>query len=904
MVVGASLAYLGLLFGIAYHGDRRAAAGRSLISSGAVYALSLAVYATSWTYYGSVGRATTRGVEFLAIYLGPTLMLALGAVVLRKIIRISKRYRITSLSDFVAARYGNSTLLGGLVALVAVVGIVPYIALQLKAVSSTFLTLQSDDPNRQVTTENVPLWADTSLYVALVLAAFTILFGTRHLDATERHEGMVAAIAVESVVKLVAFLAAGLFVTFGIFGGFGDLVERAAADPSLAALFTLGPSSSYANLMWLTLLAGFAVLMLPRQFQIAVVENVDERHVRTAVWLFPLYLLVINIFVLPIALGGMLTFAEGTVSPDTFVLALPASQQQAGLALLVFIGGLSAATGMVIVETIALSTMVSNSLVMPLVLRRRGVTARRDLGAVVLRIRRFTILAVLLLGFGFFRVSGDALGLVDMGLVSFAAVAQFAPALLGGLWWKGATRDGAVAGLVAGIGIWTYTLLLPELAVSGWLPTSFVTGGPFGMAMLRPQELFGLTGMGKVGHGVFWCLLVNVALYVGVSLAGRLSPAEAGQAELFVDVDRQRLEAPGPRFFRGTAPVAELRRLLTQFLGAGAATAIIDGHRTQVGTAAPGSTDERVADAELVQHVEIALAGAIGPAAARAMVASVVDEEPLGMAEVIEIVGEASRIRAYSRELERQSAELEAATAELRAANEALRELDRLKDDFISTVTHELRTPLTSIRALTEILRDNTDLPVEERERFLGIVVVETERLTRLINQVLDLAKLESGNMQWELAEVDLRAVIEDSASASAQLFADRGVTLAVDVPEQAPTVTADRDGLVQVVLNLLSNAVKFSPERDGQVHVRLRAENGVARLDVADNGPGVRPADREIIFDKFRQGGDGDRPAGTGLGLPISMRIVEQFGGSLQVQAGPDENTPGAVFSMRLPVR
>jgi Na+/proline symporter/nitrogen-specific signal transduction histidine kinase len=855
VVVVVSLAYLGLLFGIAHHGDKRAAAGRSLISSGAVYALSLAVYATSWTYYGSVGRAATRGLEFLTIYLGPALAMACSAIVLQKIIRVSKRYRITSLSDFAAARYGNSRLLGGLVALIAVVGTVPYIALQLKAVSSTFRLVTGGE----VSTAGVPPYADTALYVALVLALFAILFGTGHLDASERHEGMVAAIAFESVVKLVAFLAAGLYVTFGIFGGFTDLFDRAAATPALADAVGIG---GYGNWFWLIVLSAFAVLLLPRQFQIGVVENVDERHVRTASWLFPLYLLVINIFVLPIALAGVLTLGP-SVSPDTYVLAL---QQQSALALLVFIGGLSAATGMVIVETIALSTMVSNSLVMPMLLRRPnwGRAGRRDLGRLVLRIRRVTILAVLLLGFGFFRISGDALGLVDMGLVSFAAVAQFAPSLLGGLWWKGATRNGALAGLVAGIALWAYTLLLPELAKSGWVPAAIVRDGPFGIALLRPQELFGLTGAGAVGNGVFWSLLVNVVLFVGVSLAGRQTPAETGHAALFVDIDR-RTPGPGTRFYRGSVPVARLRDLLARFVGDGAAAAIVTGH---AGAPPP---DDAQAGAELIRSVETALTGAVGPAAARALVASVADEEPLGMAEVVELVGEAQH----------------------------LRELDRLKDEFLATVTHELRTPLTSIRAFTEILRDNPDLPAPERARYLEIMATETERLTRMVNQVLDLARLESGRAEWRVTEVDLGSVIDE---ATAQLFPVNQVALDVDVAAPAAVVEADRDGVVQVLLNLLSNAVKVSPPTGGKVRVTLRRDDGVARIDVADDGPGVPPDDRELIFDRFRQGGAGGRTGGTGLGLAISRRIVEQFGGTLEVaDCGGDGR--GATFSIGLPV-
>jgi Na+/proline symporter len=559
VILVVSFGYLGLLFAIAYHGDKRADAGRSIVARPSVYALSLAVYATSWTFYGSVGRAADSGVGFLPIYLGPTLMFALGWLVLRKIIRISKANRITTIADFIASRYGKSTLLGGLVTVIAVIGIVPYISLQLKAISNTFSILP-EYPDIVSPSEVDPgsLFADSGLYVALVAAAFTILFGTRKLDATERHEGMVAAIAFESVVKLVAFLFVGLFVTFGMFGGFGDLFGKAAALPEADRLFTLGgPDTGYGSLFWLTVLSMLAIVLLPRQFHMAVVENVDERHLNRAIWLFPLYMFIINLFVLPIALGGVVRFEGGGVNPDTFVLALPMAEGQQALALFAYLGGLSAATGMLIVETIALSTMVSNNLVMPALLRTRArVTEGRDLRRLVLGIRRVTIVAVLLLGFAYFRAAGEAAALVSIGLVSFAAVAQFGPALLGGIFWKGGNRNGALAGLGAGFLLWAYTLLLPSFARSGWLPDSFLTDGPLGIELLRPEQLFGLTGFDSVSHAMFWTMLANVGLYVGLSLFTRQTAAEHGQAALFVDPFREPGE--GSRFWRGTASVEAL----------------------------------------------------------------------------------------------------------------------------------------------------------------------------------------------------------------------------------------------------------------------------------------------------------------------------------------------------------
>ncbi|MEL6706526.1 MAG: hypothetical protein AAFP15_19835, partial [Bacteroidota bacterium] len=479
VVVAASLLYLGLLFGLASLADRRADQGRSVVGRSSVYALSLAVYCTAWTFFGSVGRAATEGVSFLTIYLGPTLTLLLGASLLRKMVRISRYHRLTSIADFVASRYGKSQLLGGLVTVIAVAGTVPYIALQLKAVSGTFGVLTGSSVPSTV---DLPLSSDTGFYAAVILAIFAILFGTRHLDATERHEGMVAAIAFESVVKLVAFLAVGVFVTFAMYDGVGDLFSRAAARTDLQHLFVMpSGSESYGEWAALLVLSMGAVLLLPRQFQVAVVENVDERHVLRAIWLFPLYLLLINLFVLPIALGGLLYFPEGTVDADTFVLTLPLAEGHPLLALLVFIGGLSAATGMVIVATVALATMISNDLVMPALLRVQGgsFSEQADLSRWVLRIRRGAILAVVLLGYLYFRLVADAQALVSIGLVAFAAAAQFAPVVLGGMYWKRGTWAGAVSALVGGVLVWGYTLPLPALAQASGVAEGFVTDGLF-----------------------------------------------------------------------------------------------------------------------------------------------------------------------------------------------------------------------------------------------------------------------------------------------------------------------------------------------------------------------------------------------------------------------------------------
>lgn len=895
-VLAASAGYLLLLFLIAAWGDRRAAQGRSIIDSALVYALSWAVYCTAWTYFGSVGRAATGGVWFLPIYLGPMLAMLVAWIVLRKIVRIARTYRITSIADFIASRYGKSPALAALVTLITVVGIVPYIALQLKAVQAGYVVLTGDAET------GAGVWGDGTLFVALALAAFAIIFGTRHLDLAERHEGMVAAIAFESGVKLVAFLAVGAFVTWGLYDGMGDIWARAREVADLRVLLELdadGPGSfDYAQWFALTMLSVFSVLLLPRQFQVMVVECVDEGHIRRAAWMFPLYLLLINLFVLPIAIGGLLFFQGGAVDAETFVLSLPLANGAPGLALLAYLGGLSAATGMLIVETVAISTMVCNDLVMPALLRygRLGERQSGDLTRLLLNIRRMAIVAVLMLGYLYFRVAGEAYALVSIGLISFAAVVQFAPALLGGIYWRGGTRDGALAGLAGGFVVWAYTLMLPSVAKSGWIPAEFAESGPFGIQLLAPEHLFGLTGLDSLTHSLFWSLLVNIGLYVALSVARGPSARDASQGLLFVDVFRR--AGTEPVFWRGRARPDDLKALAGQFLGPARAQSLFDEHAAEAGVPVP----DLVADARLVDRVERQIAGTVGTASARVVVASVAQEEPLSVEDVVEILHESSQLRGYARALEEKSQSLEAATNELRKANEALKSLDQLKDDFMSSVTHELRTPLTSIRALSEVMRDTPDIEPDERDEFLRIIVSETERLGRLVNQVLDLAKIESGLAEWHNTDVDLRAIVLDAARSTSELFRERGARLDLDVPEAVPSLRADPDRLTQVMLNLLSNASKFVPPEGGRVQVRLREEPDALVVEVEDNGPGVPPEEQATVFEKFRQGGDSlTRPAGTGLGLPISRQIVDHLGGRMWLESEPGQ---GACFAFRLPLR
>ena len=644
-ILALSLGYVGLLFALAYYGDRRAMTRGRTKPKPIIYSLSLAIYCTSWTFYGSVGLAASTGYKFLAIYIGPILVFALGWPLLRRIIRISKSYNITSIADFLAARYGKSQWLAATVTAIAAIGTLPYIALQLKAVSTSFTVLVSYPAAVELTDsagQSVPAY--TALAVALLLALFAALFGTRHIDATEHNEGMILAIAFDSIVKLVAFVAVGALITWGMFDGFGDLIGRVRGDPSLQHIFINGVDGTG----WVTMtgLATAAILCLPRQFHVTVVENTDLRDLYKATWLFPVYLVAINIFVVPIAIAGLSTFPGGT-DGDMFVLALPVVGHHEMFAVLAFIGGLSAATGMVIVSSVAVSNMVSNNLVMPVVLHRRrsGAAERGDMGRLILRIRRASIFTILMLGFCCYLLIADSLTLASIGLLSFAAVAQFAPPLLGGLLWHRANVKGALAGVIAGFLIWTYTLLLPSIVQSGWAPMELLQQGPFGLALLRPQQLFGLR-FDPLTHGVFWSLFANVGCLIVVSYFSSTRVIERIQARTFIESDPVQDQFTA-QAWHGSIQVSELAALVSRYLGADRMQRNFAEFAMQEGNA----QSTMLADFRQVRQAEHLLASAIGAPSARLVMALALERQNLGIEGAMQLLDDATVAIQYNRDL-------------------------------------------------------------------------------------------------------------------------------------------------------------------------------------------------------------------------------------------------------------
>lgn len=641
VIVGTALVYMLLLFAIASYGDRRSVTSPSSPAPRPIiYSLSLAIYCTSWTYFGCVGLAAERGAEYLGIYIGPAIVFTIGMPVVRRIVDLAKAERLTSIADFIAARYGKSPVVAALVAVVALVGTIPYIALQLKAVSSSVAVLVPDIPS-PVTGDGAFI-TDISFVVALGLALFAIVFGTRHADATEHQDGLILAIATESMVKLVAITTVGLFVFFGLLGGFGGLVDRIATDPLISE--PISHQTPIGRWIVLTVLSGFAIIMLPRQFHVTVVENRSHEELRLASILFPLYLAAINLFVIPIAIAGLTTFGSSG-NGDLFVLTVPLAHGMPIITLLAFLGGFSAATAMVIVASVAVAIMISNDIVMPLFLRpnilRRGAVPD-DFGRTILIVRRSSIFVVLMFGYAYYSSADMNAGLASIGLLSFAAVAQFAPALLGGMVWRRANARGAIAGLVGGIGIWGGLLFLPSF---GAPDNSHIAA--WALSLLFPgTNWFSGDGADPLVNTVVLSLLVNTLLFVVGSLTRAPRPLERIQADIFIP--QRSLGRPLVGRWRTTVTVSDLRQTVARYLGDERTRR---SFRSYEASADQPLRDDGPADMALVRFAEQLLGSTIGSASARLVLSLLFQRSGDTSAQTARLLDEASEALQYNRDL-------------------------------------------------------------------------------------------------------------------------------------------------------------------------------------------------------------------------------------------------------------
>ena len=881
VLVAVALAYVAFLFAVAFFAERRAAQGfGGWLYSPVVYTLSLSIYCTAWTFYGAVGYAARSGLEFVTVYLGPTIVMVGWWWVLRRLVRIGRTQRITSIADLISSRFGKSTSLGVIVTLMAVVAGTPYIALQLQSVTLSF-SVFADAGGRPWGPDEL---AGGARWVAVGLAIFTVLFGTRNLDSNERHHGIVMAIAVEAVVKLLALVAVGVFVVWGIAGGPAQILAEIDASPI--------SRWEQDGTRWFSLifLSAAAFICLPRMFQVLVVENVDERHLNIAGWAFPAYLMLMSLFVVPIAVVGLRLLPAGA-NPDLFVLTVPLSQGQNGLAMLSFLGGFSSATSMVIVATIALATMVSNHIVVPIWLTTRSggeATVSGDVRYVILLSRRLSIAGILLLGYLYYRVSGGGTALAAIGLISFTGAVQVLPALIGGIFWRGATRVGAAMGLITGFVVWSWTLFLPSFDNGAVISDAVATLGPFGISWLRPDALFGIDGMDPLVHGIMWSMLLNTAMFFAGSVFSFPTPLERLQGAQFVNLFDH---STGSQPWRTSAASAEDLLIMSQrIIGGTEAQAFFQRVAYRQGKSGylPDVTSE------FIENLERELAGSVGAATAHAMIGQLTDGSGVSVEDLIAVADEAAQILEYSNQLEAKSAEQDRTARALRDANEQLTTLSVQKDAFLSQISHELRTPMTSIRSFSEILRDS-DMTAAEQGKYAGIIHDETLRLTRLLDDLLDLSVLANGEVVLQDQTGGLKALIDRAVS-----VAGHGVDLKIKRPPAAEDVMlrTDLDRLVQVFINLIANAHKYCDAQIPVLRIEVSRNNGAYRVDFIDNGSGIRAENQQIIFEKFARVSDEGKAGGAGLGLAICREIMTRLGGQITYLPGQS----GAAFRVVLP--
>lgn len=881
ILVLVCLLYALALFVVAALAERQADKDRlKFLKSPIVYTLSISVYCTAWTFYGAVGSAARSGFEFLAIYLGPTLVFVGWWVLLRKLVRVGRTQRITSIADLISSRYGKSNLLGVMVTILAVIASTPYIALQLQSLTLSF----------SVFTEGAEAQTNQGLIalaMAAGLAAFTIVFGTRNIDANERHHGVVTAIALEAIVKLFALLAVGVFVVWFVADGPAETVSLIEEKLPL--------NTPIFNARWATImfLSASAIICLPRMFQVVVVENSAEEHLRTASWAFPLYLFLMCLFVMPIAATGLDLLPKGS-NPDLFVLTIPLFLGHETLATLAFLGGFSSATSMVIVAAIALSTMVSNQIVLPawLYFYKRKNPASDDVRSILLRSRRLSIAIILALGYLYYSFTSGSAALTSIGLIAFLGVAQVLPQLIGGLFWRNATRRGAVLGILTGFVVWAYTLFLPSFEGRFILSQSVLDFGPWGIEMLRPSALLGVSLEEPLVHALFWSISLNFLVFVTVSLMTQPRHLEKLQAQLFINVFGQQFQNRSPG--QAVSP-EELYVLAQRVMGRNDASALFTKTAQEQGKVVglPEPTNE------FIEALEREFAGAVGAATAHAMLVQVTGYESVSVDELIAVADETAQIREYSERLEQQSQELTDTADQLLRANQKLTEMGRQKDDFLSQVSHELRTPMTAIRSFAEILKSGETLEESKVQKFSSIIHNESQRLTRLLDEILDLSFLESGKVKLNITQTTLGAVLDQSMSAMQGLLEDSGTHIHISDAAKNQTIHVDFDRMSQVFINLFSNSIKYTNKDVVAIRVFTEHENNTLEIIVEDNGPGIPEDQSDIVFEKFARLPDAGKSTGVGLGLSISREIMRSQRGELQLE--PCQT--GARFRLSLPL-
>ncbi|WP_223669667.1 sodium:solute symporter family transporter [Kangiella shandongensis] len=1017
-----AFAYLSLLFAIAHYGNRKVHTF-SERSKAVITSLSLAVYCTSWAFFGTIQQAAETGWWFAPTYLGTLIFFAFAWPLVQKLVLSSKKHNSTSISDLLSSRYGKSHGVAILVTLIALVAVIPYIAIQLKATSDSyeFITQGLDADLTGASSFNL----DSAFYIALLMGIFTILFGTRKSERYEQHSGVILAVAFESLVKLFAFIAVGLFISIYTFEGLGDFTSRIIENNQTKQSTSAAPLSYWTHVF----LGVLAMFCLPRQFHVLAVEPTNIKQVNSARWLFPVYLFAINFFILPIAIAGNQFFADQSINADHYILAFPMMAEKSTLTILTFIGGLSAATSMVIIATLVISTMLTNHLIMPLLLKNQRYSSRRDLTGLILLVRSVVIMLVLLIAYSYYRSVASYTEIPSTGLLSFALVAQFSPAIIGGLYWKKANHKGAIAGLSVGALLWFYCLLLPSLHSIGLVESSLVTEGPLGIEWLKPTGLFGEHNFDVFTHGVFWSLLTNLCVYFVISKNTYSGIIDKAQANSFINVAMENISQEGTKLSEHLS-IADLKAISQQFIGIRKTQQLFQQyqkHHTINKELFSQPLDQQMAPPELIKLIEHTLSGTIGSATARMVLTRFSQKQSKELEQVVEFIEESYQALEFNRELlqaavqnlphgisvidhnlnlvvwnkpyvsmfnypdelmqigtpiielieynakreetdhevieqkvRRRLQTLKSGLAhshertdnwgktlvvtgnpmpgggfvttfvditEYKAQQESLKQLNenledrvqertqdlaeandqlaiakkqaesanQIKTQFLTACSHDLLQPLNAANLFASSLAQFKE--PESVEQSINNIQASISQAETLINDLLEIAKLDGQAIEPKLMNFDLNDLLGELASGNSMLAKDQGIQLSY-VPCNA-TIASDPKLLRRILQNLLNNAIRHTP--DGRIVLGCRYRSEGIEIQVCDNGEGISKDKQRQIFDEFRRlpTNQNAKYAGHGLGLAICQKLSKLLRHPMRLSS---ELHKGSIFSILVP--
>ncbi|WP_027384427.1 ATP-binding protein [Epilithonimonas caeni] len=861
--------YLALLFLVAHSAEKKKS--KIWVNNPYIYALSLAVYCTAWTYYGSIGVAVNDGLDYLPIYVGPIIIIPAWIYINRKIIRIARINKVSSIADFISLRYGNSRSFGAIITLVCIFGIIPYIGLQIKAISETFHLVTQTPISKD-------LFTDNATYVVILLALFSSYYGTRYVDASEKRLGIISAVALESFLKLIFLIVLGIFVTFFVFDGFSDIYEKASQFQDFKAKNTFSGLEGSINWIILCLISASAIFLLPRQFHTTIVENRQEKHLKTAIWFFPLYLLIFNVFVFPIAWGGRIIFDGHSVNPEFYSILIPQHFGNQLITVLVFLGGLSSSISMVIISSITLSIMLSNNLIIPYgwldkfksdndVKNTKNIT----------NIRKVSIFILIVTAFIFYKFFILQNSLYSVGLISFVVISQLGPSFFGAIFWRRGSYKGAVFGLIGGLIICYFGLIIPQYYFSynqefkGFL-----------REMYNSFSFFNIPYLDSISQVFFWSILVNMILFTVISVSQKGDYRERNFAEIYVDVDRYIQNHENAFIWRGKAYVSDIRNILVKFLGEKKTEQALRIFNLKYNI----DTRTETADARFIKFSENLLSGRIGTASAKILIEGVTYEDKISLKEVLEILEESKENISLNKKLTEQSRELRQLSEELSSANENLIFKDKQKDDFLDSVAHELRTPITAIRSAGEILADDDDIPQDIKKEFLNNIITESDRLNEIINDILYLDKLEHGEIALNIETNDIIETYQKALNPISHLIHQKSIHLSEVNLLTKTQFEYDEARLIQVFQNILGNALKFT-DIQGTIQAKFQEKGNQLVISIFNTGKQIPEDDLNLIFDKFYQSRNQNirKPLGSGLGLAICRKIMEAHQGSISAK-------------------